>query len=583
MANYHVNYLTGSDITGDGSTSTPWQTISHALTTSSATTGDVIKVVGSTTTDLDTGATVSTNDRTNQLTTSTDLTSSLAVGDIIIISPNITDGTEFNGWMHTEVEAITATTLTTRGYHVYPNQTTLSMTITKVNDPVLGNTQETINTPDVYAGAIIECGYDATFTSVIGHTYWVNNAVGVGSRSGTKFSISSVGSIGEWDNGMPLFRNIAFARFEYGIQMQFGRIAYANNIILLNASAKAGGQQFYMGPGTDTNTLIYLNDCDGAVLDKNYYEYGLFGDNAVGNGAPLHVFANQNRDRQIEDNGGTIENVTGYFIKGRVFGMATLFNRSVNLYITGDLVMMGLDDQNYTADFYRAPAAMTGSGQLVLSSLKIVRNGLTAEQTPFNFIATNDEGLIATNSYVKLPAGASVKDYYLIATGNSPQMNSNNIVTFEDVDGLWSSQGCGVFYKQNTTGQETGTSCLEVYKAPGESYSGTAFGGYVASFPTNNGGLRLSGITFRYKKISGNATGFRVVSNVSGRYGNDVGAVNFTNTAYADSTVTLGTSTMSKYINSLPSNVQLPFALQANSDNNDTCEVLIDSITPIYS
>lgn len=77
--------------------------------------------------------------------------------------------------------------------------------------------------------------------------------------------------------------------------------------------------------------------------------------------------------------------------------------------------------------------------------------------------------------------------------------------------------------------------------------------------------------------------GFRVVSNVSGRYGNDVGAVNFTNTAYADSTVTLGTSTMSKYINSLPANVQLPFALLANSDNNDTCEVLIDSITPIYS
>ena len=32
MANYHVNYLTGSDSTGDGSTGTPWQTISHALT-----------------------------------------------------------------------------------------------------------------------------------------------------------------------------------------------------------------------------------------------------------------------------------------------------------------------------------------------------------------------------------------------------------------------------------------------------------------------------------------------------------------------------------------------------------------------
>ena len=583
MANYHVNYNTGSDVTGDGSTSTPWATIAHALTTSSATTGDVVKVVGSTTTDLDTGATVSTNDRTNQLTTSTDLTSSLSVGDIIIISPNITDGTEFNGWMHTEVEAITATTLTTRGYHAYPNQTGLSMTITKVNDPVLGNTQETILTPDAYAGAVVECGYDATFTSVIGHTYWVNNTVGVGSRSGNKFSIPSVGSIGEWDGGMPLFRNIAFARFEYGIQMQFGRIAYANNIILLNASAKAGGQQFYMGPSTDTNTLIYINDCDGAVLDKNYYNYATYGDNAIGNSAPLHIFANQNRDRQIEDNGGRIQNVTGYFIKGRLFGMASLFNRSVNLYITGDLVMMGLDDQNYTADYYRAPAAMTGSGQMILNSLKIVRNGLTTEQTPFNFILVNDEGAIPTNSYVKLPSGESIKDYYLIAQGNSPQMNSNNLVTFEDVDGLWSSQGSGIFYKQNTVDQETGNSCLELYKAPGESYAGTTFGGYVCSFPTNNGGLRLSGITFRYKKVSGNATGFRVQSMMAGTYSFDIGNVNFTNTSYADSTVSLSTNQLSNFINSLPSNVQIPFSLSANNDSNDTCEVLIDSITPIYS
>ena len=25
MANYHVNYLTGSDVTGDGSTGNPWE------------------------------------------------------------------------------------------------------------------------------------------------------------------------------------------------------------------------------------------------------------------------------------------------------------------------------------------------------------------------------------------------------------------------------------------------------------------------------------------------------------------------------------------------------------------------------
>ena len=50
-----------------------------------------------------------------------------------------------------------------------------------------------------------------------------------------------------------------------------------------------------------------------------------------------------------------------------------------------------------------------------------------------------------------------------------------------------------------------------------------------------------------------------------------------------DSTVTFNAANMTKYINSLPSNVQIPFALQASAANNDTCEVLIDSITPIYS
>ena len=96
MANYHVNYLTGSDVTGDGSTGNPWASISYALTTSSAATGDVIKVVGSTKTTLDTAASPNANGRTNVLNTSVDLSASLAAGDIVIISPNITDGAEFD-------------------------------------------------------------------------------------------------------------------------------------------------------------------------------------------------------------------------------------------------------------------------------------------------------------------------------------------------------------------------------------------------------------------------------------------------------------------------------------------------------
>jgi len=130
MANYHVNYLTGSDVTGDGSTGSPWASIKHALATPPVVTGDVVKVAGSTFTDIDTAAQPASSNRTNTINTSVDLTSQLAVNDVFRFNPNMSDGPEFNGWMLDQVVAITSTTITTRGYFMFPNQATTNMTIT---------------------------------------------------------------------------------------------------------------------------------------------------------------------------------------------------------------------------------------------------------------------------------------------------------------------------------------------------------------------------------------------------------------------------------------------------------------------
>ena len=582
MANYHVNYLTGSDVTGDGSTSTPWATINHALVTSAATTGDVIKVVGSTTTELTTGGTVSTNDRTNSIATPTDLTTSLAVGDIIIVSPNITDGAEFNGWMHTEVEAITANTLTTRGYWVFPNQTSLSMTITKVNDVISTNVQENITNAQLYTGAIIECGYDATFTSVVGRTYWVQSNTGVGGQSGTKFNITNNISIGTWDSGMPLFRNIAFARFQYGIQMEFAKYAYANNIVLLNAYAGAGGQGFYAGPGTDARTLIYLNDCDGALMDKNYYQYARYLDNPVGNMAPIHAFVSQNRDRRMERQGGIIKDLTSYCITGNDFGMATPFNYSYNLIINGAVVLMGLDSAAYQANYYRTPAIMTGFGQVTPTSWKIVKNGKLASQLPFNFIINSSDGAIVGNSYVKLPAGQSIKDadFYTVIGGNSQGSIFNTQASLEDTDGIWTNTSATIFFKEDLVNQETGNSCLEVYKTAGTGYSGYNGGSFVCSFPAGNAGQTLTGITFRYKSLGGSASGYYVVTSMGGAM-ISLGSINMSNLNWANSTVTLGIQPQN-WINSLDPNTLVTCFLDDGA-NTTTHNALIDSITPIYS
>ena len=584
MANYHVNYLTGSDTTGDGSTGNPWASISHALTTSAATTGDVIKVVGSTKTTLDTAAAPSANGRTNVINTSVDLSTSLAAGDIVIISPNISDGAEFNGWMHFEVESVTATTLTTRGYLMFPNaQTGLAMTIEKVNDMIYTNVQESGNWSG-NAGAVVECGYDATFTSVIGYTYWVKADQGVGSRSGTKFQPQG-GGFGSWSNGMPLFRNCAFMRFQFAFNPDFGMSVYANNIHMLNAEAKSGfaaGPIF--GPAADGTTDIYIHDCDQSVLDKNYMIYsGNQATGAMANGAPIHLRANQNRDRQMERNGGNIKHVTGYFLKGYEFGSACLFNYSTNLVIDGDVVIMGLDPYYYTEDFYRQACLMGGVGQVVPTSFKIVKNGGNAAWTPTQYILNDKDNAISGFSYVKLPAGEYLQDQYLIAP--SLETNDNAQTTFVDAEGTWSSYNGTVFQRQNTVDQETGDSCLEVLFARGAGYSAERNSTYIAAFPAQNAGLKLTGIQIRKKYVAGISNTIYFKSPIAGTYAGEVqfGSMSSgTSTAWNTATINISNH-VSRYIDNLLSpDALVPIYMKANPSGTIT-RFLIDSITPIYS
>ena len=582
MANYHVNYLTGSDVTGDGSVSTPWATITYALTTSAATTGDVIKVAGSTTTDIDTGATFATNDRTNQLTTSTDLTSQLSVGDVIMISPNIPDGPEFDGWMLTEVEAITATVLTTRGYHVYPNQTSLAVTITKINDQVVDGNYESISNPNDYVGVVIECGYDATFTSVIGKTYFVNSNVGVGARSGTKFTLTNLGSAGKWDTVQPLFKNIAFCKYDFGINPnQFGVMAYASNIALLNCEAGAGSYATYYGPATDGTSDIYFNDCSGSIMNINYNIYAYQNDKAALNGAPLRLFLNQNRDRQIENNTGQFQDIVGYGQRGNIFGWTVLLQRSLNLYGNGSFTLMGLDRLAYTSDYYRTPSFAHGSVNFTVNNFKIVRNGGAAADYAFNFALNSGEQINGGNCYIKLPTGTTVNDY--VMTGQSAMVGiTNTSTTYVDDNGVWAVAEGGAFVKQNVVDQETGNSCLELLVTPGKGYGDGKFTPFLAMFPATSGGQRLTGMTFRYKKIGDAATGFRLQTPVGNYSGPVLATLNFSSTSWANSTATFA-GIAGAWIESLPATTYIPFYLKASSTYTYGSHTLIDSITPIYS
>ena len=288
MSNFHVNYLTGSDVTGDGTTGLPWATIAHALITGPAIAGDVVKVVGSTTTDVDVAAGPNTNNLTTVLQTSVDLTGQLAANDIIRVSPNMSDGPEFDGWMLTEIVSITATSITTRAEWQLPNQATTNFTITKINDQVFKTTTETI--APTYPDVTVECGYDATFTSIVGLTFFVNNSTGAGGRSGNgPFSITS----STFQLLAPFFKNLAVCKWTYGIQTGFANGAQVQNLHLLNTNANLNGGMSYMCPTTEAILNVYYNDCDGNLpysVNNAYYEHQTGFDAFK---APLKPFINQ--------------------------------------------------------------------------------------------------------------------------------------------------------------------------------------------------------------------------------------------------------------------------------------------------
>ena len=245
---------------------------------------------------------------------------------------------------------------------------------------------------------------------------------------------------------------------------------------------------------------------------------------------------------------------------------------------------MGIDDADYgSSAFYKTPTIISGVGQLTPSSLKVVRNGKAASDTPISFILNSSDNAVNGNSYVKLPSGDSIKDadFSTVAVANQPGTLSNAGQTFEDTDGLWTSDNGTIFSKQNLVDQETGNSCLEIVETKGISYSGFNSGCTIAAFPAGNAGQRLTGVTFRYKKISGQASGFSVTTPIGGSYNQSLGNINFANTTYSDSTVTNSARSMA-WINACDPDFLIQLRL-ADGDSTDTFHGLIDSITPIYS
>jgi hypothetical protein len=577
MANYHVNYITGSDVTGDGSTATPWGTILHACTQAAATTGDVIKVAGSDTTVLDAGATIAA-DRTDIFTTSTDLSGQIAVGDLIQMNPNIPGDAEFQDWMHAEVVSITASQIQTRFYFQIPNQENLTWTLSKYNDIIESPASETFPN-NSFIGAIVEGGYNQAFTAIVGRTQFINQTVGVGSRSSTLFTVNTTGS-GDW-NVMPYWKNFSFSKYQTGIKTSFGTSIYANNLSMYAAQAGAATyNQVIAGLEVDA-VEIYFLDCDGNMADRNAYIW-TNGQRPAQSGSATYKYDAHIavlRDRTVEVGYINFNGVTGITSKYVSYGDSAILRAPNTSTVEGPINIIALNKDDKGSSYAGTTALIyTGSAYVKPSSINIITNGDTEARA--NLTLQNDYAGI--NVQIVLPAGVTLDSIPQAAGAKAIPFNNAQVTLVEDGK-IWNGGLTGSMMAANTTEQDTGDSCLEISRQRNALTNDPSIN-LLAAVPVSNGGLTLTSIDIRSKRIGASTMSPKLVmklgsdafAQVSGQMQN----LNAT-TSYQTVNISIDPGYVARF-----DGMDMPLYLNLDNNTNNAQEngrLYIDSITPQYT
>lgn len=473
MATYHVNPITGSDVTGDGTAGNPWATIKFTVQ-SGATSGDEIRVVGTSTTDVDSAATF-VNVNTAIINTSVDLTSQFVVGDICIISPKYTGAPEFDGWMTYEVRGVTATTLdlgNTR--NPFPNGATNLFTISKfdtfVNCGAAGNIEDfsTGITVNAMAGITIVGGYDTTFTTIIGTTVYRRTGLNYNANAGNIFRPYTQ-STGRGDV-FARFENFTVSKFGDCFRNSFGAGIIATNINFhgINGAGPTVGGIYIPGSIAD----IY---CSNSAWGQNgQYASRNVGGPPVFQGEACNAFIN-NQNRHPTFSSSTVNNIVGWTntlnAAGSPFGLTGLI-RGENMVHAGSLSFIPLDSSK--ANGFATALYSSGNSVYKPTSIKVVNDGATsngAQQTvlgsplsfaPLYFVSVIDS--ITGASVLVLPAGLSITDLNTrmlrsTAGSNGLQMQFGTIV---EGSNIWTAGCTGVYATADTTEFSTGDSSKKV-------------------------------------------------------------------------------------------------------------------------
>jgi len=503
MADFHVDYINGSNATGDGSAGNPWGTITYALTESAAGAGDTVKVAGSGLTTVDSTATLSAVDT---LTTTTDLTSSIAVGDIVKVMPN--GVTEFQDWPTFYVVAITATTIQFHEDCYMPGdwRTGTSTYTIKTIDSIYGTTTTVEDVANqLGAGADVIGGYNSTFTAIVGLTYIRRTGMGGGSGTGTGWIFRTSNNNINQAN----FENFHFSQFSKAIDTEYGSSYFGDNLHFYSNSSEAQGSygEVYKKSG-GPSTCYYLNT-DGRV------GIGAYQNNFINAGydPEQHIYqfiGNENMEFTV---GNTIKKLVvwnpGFNSNGAAFGR-TANIRSNEQQFT---------DCDYTTNIIEANrGGFGGVHQNVmlfnncwgnLNSLTLIDGNTTND---WYFTPGSLEGYLSTNKYtMKFPTGFSFTSSSILPHfAGARDGNATGGLTSEvwkDDNGYWNTQQGGTYERVNTTDYDTGNSSREIILTSRMAYSSADPSTLLAQITKTTTSAPTS-ITIRYKCTSSPDTSF---------------------------------------------------------------------------
>ena len=463
MATFHVDYINGSDA-NDGSAANPYATMKFALETNSMGAGDDLKVAGSAMTTRETAATYSDAVGYDVLTTSSDLTGVISVGDIVQINPP-PGNTQYQDWMHAQVTAITATTITYfEELHLPGTAATGNWTI-KTIDSVYSSASATMEEwVDATVGANVDIigGYNTAFTSIIGSTYFRRSGLGAGSTSGTAIRNKYANNVLAIAN----FENFSFLQWNECIRGEFGGSIYGNNLL----SYTSGG-----------NVFAYF----GMVLGKNNVVPNTFVINGNGNYGNFAYIQNAVADSTIE-----VENNIKIYAGNKILKAAMTFNdvtiwnpgsdangadfgSTYSLQINGTSGICGALTFN-TIDnarsgfrkghnlFFTSNAGITAKP----SAINVIDGGVAGSY--WDFTDSQASKLTPFISSVICPTGFLIKDQQ-IRNGRDQSISAQPVFQVIDGDGVWLKQEGG--YMRVSDDFDTGDSSKLFFMGNGAAYA----------------------------------------------------------------------------------------------------------------